>query len=326
MNRTAIITGGAGFIGSHLAHRLVKAGRRVVVIDNLSTGRRENLAPLLDSGECELVVGRAGEHVDAVIKGCKADAVYHLAAAVGVALVVDDPAGMIRNNVDETVAVLEAAREANAKVLITSSSEVYGKCPVLPLRESMDLIYGPTTASRWAYGLTKAIDEHLALDFCRRGGPPSVIVRLFNTIGPRQTGRYGMVVPRFVARACADQALQVYGDGNQTRAFCDVRDVVDALVRLMDCDEAVGKVFNVGSTRQITIDDLAAKIIELSGSKSVVEHVPYEAIYGKDFEDPPHRLPDASRIERAIGWSPAIPLERTLEELIRTCRGVENVR
>jgi len=321
--RTAIITGGAGFIGSHLAHRLVDVGRRVIVIDNLSTGRRENLAPLLASGDCELVVGRASEHIGAVLKSCKADAVYHLAAAVGVALVVDDPAGMIRNNVDETVAVLEAARESDAQVLITSSSEVYGKCPVLPLREDMDLQYGPTTASRWSYGLTKAIDEHLALDFSRRGGPRSVIVRLFNTIGPRQTGRYGMVVPRFVARAVAGQPLQVYGDGQQTRAFCDVRDVVDALVRLMECDGAVGRVFNVGSTRQITIDELAATVIDMCGSTSAIEHVAYEAVYGRDFEDPPHRLPDTGRIERAIGWKPTIPLEQTLAELIDQHRAAE---
>ncbi|MCC6680409.1 MAG: NAD-dependent epimerase/dehydratase family protein [Phycisphaeraceae bacterium] len=320
--RTAIITGGAGFIGSQLARRLLADGRRVLIIDNLSTGRRENVAELLDDprADCRLIVGRAGAQIEAALR-LGADEVYHLAAAVGVQLVVDDPAGMIRNNVSETVSVLEAARTAGAKVLITSSSEVYGKCPRLPLQEDMDLVYGPTTASRWSYGLTKAIDEHLALDFSRRGGPACVVVRLFNTIGPRQTGRYGMVVPRFIEQAVNGRPLQVYGDGKQTRAFCDVRDVVEALVGLMAQPDAVGRVFNIGSTRQITIDQLAAMVIQLAGSSSAVEHLPYEAVYGRNFEDPPHRLPDTSRLQNLIGWQPAVTLEQTIRELIELRRG-----
>lgn len=322
MRPMAIITGGAGFIGSHLARRLLADGRRVLIIDDLSTGRRDNVADLIDAPDphCSLIVGRAADHIAAALRDAGKTQVYHLAAAVGVARVVDDPAGMIRNNIDQTLAVLEAARQAKARVLITSSSEVYGKCPILPLREDMDLSYGPTTASRWGYGLTKAIDEHLALDFLRHGGPDAVIVRLFNTIGPRQTGRYGMVVPRFIEAAAAGRPLQVYGDGQQTRAFCDVRDVVEALVRLMDNDPAVGGVFNVGSTRQITIDQLADLVIGRSGSRSVIQHVPYEAVYGPDFEDPPHRLPDIARITQAVDWRPTVPLEQTLDDLIARAR------
>ena len=187
---------------------------------------------------------------------------YHLAAAVGVKLIVDDPAGMIATNIDDTIAVLRSCAAADVPVLITSSSEVYGKCPVLPLHEDMDLVFGPTSASRWSYGLTKALDEHLALDFARQSGLRTVVVRLFNTIGPRQVGRYGMVVPRFVSRACAGQTLDVYGDGRQTRAFCDVRDVVRALAGLLGHAEAHGRVFNVGSENQVTVDALADLVID----------------------------------------------------------------
>jgi UDP-glucose 4-epimerase len=318
------ITGGAGFIGSHLAERLLAQGRSVLLIDDLSTGRQENIEPLLGE-RCRLIEGRTSDVLrnDPSVLS-RVQQIYHLAAAVGVKLVVDDPAGMIVNNIDETIDVLRAADAAGASILITSSSEVYGRCPVLPLREDMELVYGPTTASRWSYGLTKALDEHLALDYARRCGLRSVVVRLFNTIGPRQVGRYGMVVPRFVQRACAGQPLEVYGDGQQTRAFCDVRDVVRALTDLLDEPEAHGRVFNVGSEQQITIEALAMLVINRVAEHGLprvpIKRLAYEAVYGKDFEDPPHRLPDVSRLRDTIGWSPVIPLEQSLDHLITLTR------
>lgn len=317
-----IITGGAGFIGSHLAQRLADAGEDLLLVDNLSTGRRANIAHLLGP-RCELLEADAGEALadSAVTRG--ASAIYHLAAAVGVQLVVDDPAGMIHTNVDVTRVVLQAAVREGADVLITSSSEVYGKCPVLPLREDMELVYGPTTASRWAYGMTKALDEHLALDFARRDGLRAIVVRLFNTIGPRQVGHYGMVVPRFVAKAVAGTDLQIYGDGQQTRAFCDVRDVVRAMTELIFTTSAAPGVYNIGSSRSLTIDALADLVIGRSGSSSRKHYVPYAEVFGKDFEDPPHRLPEVTKLTQAIGWEPQVSLEQTLDELIALERGDE---
>ncbi|MFA9476761.1 NAD-dependent epimerase/dehydratase family protein [Phycisphaerales bacterium AB-hyl4] len=310
-----LITGGAGFIGSHLAEWFKQQGRAIVLVDDLSTGRRENIAPLLDR-DCQLIEGRASAVLrdPAVLVGVSE--IYHLAAAVGVKLVVDQPAEMVRNNIDETHAVLDAARQANAAVLIASSSEVYGKCPTLPLREDMELVYGPTTASRWSYGLTKALDEHLALDYHRRYGLGVIITRLFNTIGPRQLGRYGMVVPRFVSSAVRNQPIQVYGDGRQTRAFSDARDIVRAMADLLGKPACHGQVYNLGSDRQITIRQLAEMVIDLAGSTGGVREVPYEAVYGQNFEDPPQRLPALDRIRNAIGFKPRYTLEQTLTELI----------
>jgi UDP-glucose 4-epimerase len=319
LDKTTLITGGAGFIGSHLAECLKARGHRLLLVDNLATGSRHNVEHLLDE-RCRLVETTAGEAVEDASLMSGVGEVYHLAAAVGVKLVVEDPAGMIRNNVDETLRVLEAAVRHDAAVLITSSSEVYGKCPTLPLREDMDLVYGPTTASRWSYGLTKAIDEHLAIDYARRRRLRAVIVRLFNTIGPRQVGRYGMVVPRFVARAVANQPLDIYGDGSQTRAFCDVRDVARALADLLACPDAPGRVFNVGSEREITINELADRVIALTGSTGGKRRTPYEAVYGEGFEDPPHRLPDISRLRKAIGFEPRHSLDQTLTDVIATLR------
>lgn len=314
-----IITGGAGFIGSHLAERLLDAGQHLILVDNLATGRRSNIERLLGD-RCTLIEATAADALGdpKLFDGVKR--VFHLAAAVGVKLVVDDPAAMIRNNIDETDVVLRAAANAGASVLITSSSEVYGKCPVLPLQEDMELVYGPTTASRWSYGLSKALDEHLAIDLARRTGLRSVVVRLFNTIGLRQIGHYGMVVPRFVSQAVAGENLTLYGDGQQTRAFCDVRDVVDAIARLIDYDRAYGRVFNVGSTTQITIEQLADQVIDAvaqaGGPRVGKTFVSYETVYGEGFEDPPHRLPDMTRLRDAIGFSPKVPLPQTLRELI----------
>lgn len=321
---TTLITGGAGFIGSHLAQRLVGSGRRVRLIDNLSTGRRSNVATLLSEhpDHCELVEADALSAADNPAIWTGVDRVFHLAASVGVQRVVDDPATMMRNNVLTTEAVLRAAGRVSASVLIASSSEVYGRCPVLPLTEDAELVYGPTTASRWSYGMAKALDEHLALDLARRTGLKAVVVRLFNTIGPRQVGHYGMVVPRFVEQAVRGETLTVYGNGKQTRAFCDVRDVTDALARLLEVPAAVGGVFNVGSTRTVTIAELAHRVLAAAGApEGRLKHVPYEEVYGAGFEDPQDRRPAVERLGQAIGgFTPQWSLEATLDELVAIAR------
>ncbi len=338
MSERVLITGGAGFIGSHLAERLVHDGlpaSNLVLLDNLSTGLRPNIEHLLAQG-ADFVEGDAGLLLGGLASGTSSRSIdaarfngvgriFHLAATVGVQRVVDDPSGTVSNNINETIAVLDAAEYLGASVLVTSSSEVYGKCPVLPLREDMDLVYGPTSALRWSYAFTKALDEQLALDRFRRVGLPCVIVRLFNTIGPRQRGRYGMVVPRFVQAAVNQEPLSVYGSGEQSRAFCDVRDVVGALVSLLPAglqadSKLAGKIFNIGKSEAITIRGLAEKINMLAGNDAGVVFRPYEQVYGSDFEDTPHRLPDTSRIQNAIGWSPDLSLDQTLNELIKTCR------
>lgn len=324
---TTLITGGAGFIGSHLAERLVRSGRRVRLVDNLSTGRRSNVAGLLrEHGDrCELIEADALDAADTPAVWAGVDRVFHLAASVGVQRVVDDPAAMMRNNVLTTDAVLRAAGRASAAVLIASSSEVYGRCPVLPLTEDAELVYGPTTASRWSYGMAKALDEHLALDLARRTGLKAVVVRLFNTIGPRQVGHYGMVVPRFVSQAVRGDTLTVYGDGEQTRAFCDVRDVTDALARLLELPAAVGGVFNVGSTHAVTIGELASRVLRAADAPADrLRHVPYEDVYGAGFEDPHDRLPAVDRLDQAIGgFRPAWTLDATLNELVSLAQNAD---
>ncbi len=320
MSQTCLITGGAGFIGSHLAQRLAALDRRVIVIDDLSTGRLTNIAALIDAGVVTFIQGR----VSAVLREQPqlmhgVEQVYHLAASVGVKLVVDDPGRMVRNNIEETAAVLDAAEVAphgGPRVLIASSSEVYGQCPVLPLREDMTLVYGPTTASRWSYGMAKALDEHLALHGPGNKPRRCLAVRLFNTIGPRQVGHYGMVVPRMIDKALRHEAIEVYGDGRQTRTFCDVRDVVGAMTALLDDDASLGRVYNVGSDRPWTIDALADLVLELTGSRGGKRYVSYESVYGPGFEDPPQRLPDLSRIRTAIGFEPTYTLEGTLRSIL----------
>jgi UDP-glucose 4-epimerase len=318
-----LITGGAGFIGSHLAELLHAQGRSLVLVDNLSTGRRSNIAHLLGP-RCRLVEASVAEALRAqpdLLRG--AAEVYHLAAAVGVKLVVDEPIDMIRNNVEETAELLDAvaARAPGAAVLIASSSEVYGKGVRMPLSEDDDLLIGPTTSARWSYALSKALDEHLALAHHRRGKLAAVVVRLFNTIGPRQVGRYGMVVPRFVQRAVEGGELEIYGDGKQTRAFCDARDVVRALAALVADRACHGRVFNVGSDREITVEHLADRVIALAGGDGVSKRfVPYDRAYDVGFEDPQRRVPDLRRIRAAIGFEPRYDLDRTLSELIALAR------
>lgn len=315
MSRRTIITGGAGFIGSHLASALIAKGRRVLILDDLSTGRKANLAHL-PPDSYQLIQGRAGETLTRHPEWLEeADQVYHLAAAVGVRLVVNDPLGMIRNNVEDSAKVLDAVARRGIPVLIASSSEVYGRSLRMPLQEDQETTYGPTTSPRWAYALTKALDEHMALQHARKG-LGVIIVRLFNTIGPRQIGQYGMVVPRFIRWALDQAPLEIHGDGRQTRAFCDVRDVTAAMIQLLDRTECHGRVYNLGSDREITIQQLAQQIISLAASRSICQFIPYEQTYHPGFEDPVRRVPDLTRIKQAIGFTPGYTLEQTLSELI----------
>ncbi|QDU70253.1 NAD-dependent epimerase/dehydratase family protein [Mucisphaera calidilacus] len=319
MAATAIITGGAGFIGSHLAEALLREGWDVRILDNLSTGRAENINHLLGD-RCTLTQADAADALDHDHDQAlwdHADAVFHLAASVGVQKVLEDPTGMIRNNVDETARIVDAATRHNATLLVASSSEVYGRSENLPLTEQGDLVFGPTTSSRWAYGMAKALDEHLVLDAVRQRDLSAVIVRLFNTIGPRQVGHYGMVVPRFVERAVNNQPLRVFGDGNQTRAFCDVRDVVDAMIALVTTPETHGRTYNLGSENEITIRQLADLVVRLAESGSDIEFVPYEQAYPPGFEETPQRAPSTQRLREAIGFRPRYTLEQTIRELVR---------
>jgi UDP-glucose 4-epimerase len=314
-----LITGGAGFIGSHLAAHLLSLGHSVHLLDNLSTGRRENVTHLL-SDRCTLQQQSVGEALKdyAWLKGF--GAIYHLAAAVGVQLIVDDPVHTIETNVLETATLLRAAAAHHIPVLITSSSEVYGKSERVPFSEDDDVTYGSTIYSRWSYAATKALDEYLAFAHHKKDGLGAVVVRLFNTIGPGQLGRYGMVVPRFIDAALHDRPIDIYGDGKQTRCFCHVSDVVDAMPRLVADERCHGRVFNLGSDEEVTIDQLADRIIHLSGSKSSKRFIPYEAAYGAAFDDLRRRVPNLARIKQAIGYRPTKNLDAILTELIDLAR------
>lgn len=312
----ALITGGAGFIGSHLAERLLELGQDVILLDNLSTGRLENISSCRSHEGLQFVKGdvRDASLVQLVTAQC--DVVYHLAAAVGVQLIADDPVRTIETNIGGTETVLEAANKFGRKVFIASSSEVYGKSENIPFREEDDIVLGSTSLSRWAYACSKAIDEFLGLAFHRQYGLDVVIGRFFNTIGPRQTGRYGMVVPRFVQWALANEPIRIYGTGKQSRCFCCVEDVVEAVIGLMSCREAVGGMFNIGSGEEITIEDLAERVVGLTGSSSEKEYVPYDVAYGRQIEDMMRRVPSTERIEEAIGWQPKMDLNATLQVII----------
>lgn len=314
-SRRVLVTGGAGFIGSHLVRLLVDRGDAVTVVDDLSTGRRENLdsrASFVHADVRDALVGPLANETF--------DQIYHLAAVVGVKLVVDDPLNAIEVNVGRTSDVLRFALTAGpnatpAKVLLTSSSEVYGKGTASPFSEDDNVVYGPTTVSRWCYGCSKAIDEYLSLAYHRQHGLPAVVVRLFNTVGPGQVGDYGMVLPRFVKAALEARPIEVYGDGAQTRCFCDVRDVVQAFPALLDHPEAPGRVFNVGSDQPISIRDLAMTVVRTLASVSSVRLVPYADAYAPGFEDLRDRRPDLGRIRSAIGWQSRVPLDRTIRDI-----------
>lgn len=307
-----LITGGAGFIGSHLADALLERGNRITLFDNLSTGTLRNVAHLMEDPRVEVVQG------DALDAGAlaplieEADAVAHLAATVGVQLVVQNPLQALLNNIRGTEVLLELVSGSGIKVLIPSTSEIYGKNGGGPLREDADRILGSPFKARWAYSTSKAVDEILAYGYWRMKGLPTVVVRLFNCAGPRQTGAYGMVIPRFVTQALAGDDLTVFGDGTQARCFCHVADTVDALVRLLDADDAVGEVFNVGSQNEISVRRLAERVIELARSSSGIRYIPYEQAYEPGFEDMQRRLPDISKIRGVTGWEPT----RSLDEII----------
>jgi UDP-glucose 4-epimerase len=315
-----LITGGAGFIGSHLCDALVEQGHGVHVLDDLSTGRMENIGHLRDHPDFDCTV--AGVADDAVLAGLvdDVDVVVHLAAAVGVRLVVDRPVHAIETNVHCTEVVLEQADRYRKPVLIASTSEVYGKSEALPFKEDGDLRLGATDKARWAYACSKAIDEFLAMAYWRERDLPITVVRLFNTVGPRQTGRYGMVIPRLVGQALAGEPLTVYGDGSQTRCFCHVADVVQALLGLINDEDAYGNVFNVGATDEISVLDLARRIIDVTGSHSEIAFTPYDTAYGKGFEDMYRRVPDIAKVQALIGWSPTRPLEVIIGDVVEALR------
>ena len=317
-----LVTGGAGFIGSHLVERLLYAGHRVTVLDDLSTGRADNLSRVIDNPKLQLIRDTVGSDRTVDLAVANADVVYHLASAVGVKLIVDQPVQTIRTIIRGTEVVLEGAYRFNRPVLITSSSEVYGKGARVPFAEDDDVVMGSTSHTRWCYAYAKGIDEFLGLAYHRQFGLPVTIVRLFNTVGPRQVGMYGMVLPRFVASALAGRALQVYGDGKQSRCFCHVSDIVDALVKLMDTPSARGSVYNLGSNEETTIEDLAKKVIAITGSKSGIEYVPYEQAYGQQFDDLPRRVPKLDRIRAAIGFEPQSSLEQIIRSVIEDQQGV----
>jgi UDP-glucose 4-epimerase len=312
----ALVTGGAGFIGSHLTERLLQDGNKVGVIDNLSTGSFENIESFKNHAGFEFVEGdiRNTELMEPLVE--RSDVIFHLAAAVGVRLIAEDPVHTIETNIGGTEIVLNIANKFGRKILIASSSEVYGKSEAVPFHEDDDIVLGSTCLSRWSYACTKAVDEFLGLAFHQQYGLDVIISRFFNTIGPRQTGRYGMVVPRFVRTALKGQTLQIYGTGKQTRCFCYVADLVEAVIGLMNCRQAAGKVYNIGTDAEITIEGLADKIIQMTGSKSKKEFVPYEVAYGRAMEDMMRRIPSIERIKKTIGWGPKTNLTETLQLII----------
>lgn len=311
-----LITGGAGFIGSHLAETLLDKGYHVRVIDDLSTGSIENIKHLESHPNFTYTIDSIldTEVLSMVAHGVKQ--IYHLAAAVGVRLIVEEPLRTLQTNIEGTERVLKVANANRAKVLITSTSEIYGKNMNAPFKEDDDRILGSTTKTRWSYSTSKAVDEILALAYYRDKRLPIVICRLFNTCGPRQTGQYGMVIPRFVQQALANEPITIYGDGKQTRSFTFVGDTIRALTGLMECKEAEGNIFNVGSNREISIEDLARLIIKKTGSQSEINYIPYNIAYEEGFEDMLRRVPDISKIRKFIGFEPQICLEELLDQVI----------
>jgi UDP-glucose 4-epimerase len=316
MNKKFLVTGGAGFIGSHLCELLVHHGHSVVAIDNLSTGRLENIQHLLPMQGFQFVreTIKNSQVLDRLTS--EADILIHLAAVVGVKLIVEDPVNTIATNIMGTEAVLTTANRYHCKVMLASTSEVYGKGLKVPFNEEDDTVMGPTSHSRWSYATSKAIDEFLGLAYYHQFGLPVVVMRFFNTVGSRQTGRYGMVLPRFVRQALTGEPITIYGDGEQSRCFSDVADVIGATVKLAEHPEAVGKVFNIGSNEEVTIRELAEKVLAATGSSSKIVYVPYEEAYAPGFEDMRRRVPDLTRINQLIGYKPQYSLDDTLRRVI----------
>jgi UDP-glucose 4-epimerase len=316
-----LITGGAGFIGSHLAESLLGRGDSVTVIDDLSTGRFENIQHLVDSPNFHFAIDTITNEIVLDRLASECDVVFHLAAAVGVKLIVEKPVHTIETNVGGTEAVLKAALRYRAKVLIASTSEVYGKGNRIPFAEDDDVLLGPTIHHRWAYAASKMMDEFLALAYHFEKGLPVVIFRLFNTIGPRQTGQYGMVVPRFVHQALNNEPITVYGDGKQRRSFTWVGDAVGAIIQLAETPAAVGQVFNIGHKKDISIQELAALVKKLTRSTSEMQLIPYEQAYAGGFEDMQRRMPDISKIRSLTGYAPTLDLPEILQRVIEFQRG-----
>ncbi len=316
------ITGGAGFIGSHLAERLLDAGAGVLVLDDLSTGSMDNIERLLGRPGFGYRIGSVTDAplVAELVDRC--DVTVHLAAAVGVRLIVEKPVHTIETNVHGTEVVLRAVARKQKPILIASTSEVYGKSQQIPFDEEDDLVLGATTHARWSYACSKALDEWLGLAYHRDRGVPVTIVRLFNTVGPRQTGRYGMVLPTLAAQAVAGEPITVYGTGEQSRCFCHVRDVVAAIEALIGTPDAAGRVFNVGSDREVTINRLAEMVRDEAGSASAIVHIPYAEAYAAGFEDMQRRVPNVSRLERTIGFKPATPLEEIIADVVAEQRSL----
>jgi UDP-glucose 4-epimerase len=310
-----LITGGAGFIGSHLTERLLDRGDRVVLLDNLSTGSVENIRHLKPSGRMEYHLDNIENRQLLAELVDDADVIVHLAAAVGVKLIVESPVKTIETNVNGTQLILEAACKKKKLVLTASTSEVYGKNTNVPFHEDADLVLGPTTKGRWSYAASKALDEFLALSYWKEKKLPVIVVRLFNTVGPRQTGRYGMVLPNFVKSALENAPISIYGSGKQSRCFCDVRDTVEALLRLMDSPHAVGEVVNVGNTEEITIEGLAQRVKERTGSSSPIEYIPYDKAYEPGFEDMMRRVPCVDKLHALTGFRPATSLNEIIDRV-----------
>jgi nucleoside-diphosphate-sugar epimerase len=316
MKEKILVTGGAGFIGSHLCELLLHNGHTVVAIDNLSTGRLDNIAHLLPMPGFMFVRETITNSLVLDRLTSEADIIIHLAAVVGVKLIVEDPVNTIATNIMGTEAVLTTANRYGCKVMLASTSEVYGKGSKVPFNEEDDCVMGPTSHSRWAYATSKAIDEFLGLAYYRQFGLPVVVMRFFNTVGPRQTGRYGMVIPRFVRQALLNEPITIYGDGEQSRCFADVADIIDAINKLSSTPEAVGQVFNIGSTEEVTIRELAKMVITATSSQSKVMYVPYEEAYAPGFEDMRRRVPDLAKVHKLIGYDPQYRLEVTLKRVI----------
>jgi UDP-glucose 4-epimerase len=311
-----LITGGAGFIGSHLSEELLRRGHQVYVVDDLSTGSIDNIRHLKTHDRFHYTIDScSNQHLMAeLVDGC--DKIYHLAAAVGVKLIVESPVRTIETNIRLTEIMLNLANKKKRPIFVASTSEVYGKSEQFPFNEDADTVMGATTKGRWSYACSKAIDEFLAIAYWKEKKLPTVVARLFNTVGPRQTGQYGMVVPNFVRQALAGEPITVFGDGKQSRCFTHVSDVVRALIGLMDHEAAYGNVYNIGNNVEISMNDLAKQVREMCASKSEIVLVPYEKAYEHGFEDMPRRVPDLSKIKKAISWQPTIPLTQILTDVI----------